>query len=166
MKMARLSSDIAKLEQYSFSGEEITRATGARVIVYDELKAVRDIRELFGEGPAIAILYQSSQNYGHWVALIRRGEREYEFFDPYGIKIDDELTRATFIKTPLLSNLLSGYKVNSNRVRLQANRNHINTCGRWVAYRILQKHMNNREFANYFDMGTPDVMISLLTMHM
>lgn len=166
MNMARLSSDIAKLEDYSFSGTEITAATGAQVFIYDELARVRDIRELFTQGPAVAILYQSSQNYGHWVALIRRSEREFDFFDPYGIKVDDELTRATFIKTPLLSNLLRGYKVNSNNVRLQSNRNHINTCGRWVAYRILQKHMSNREFAAYFDVGTPDVMISLLTMHM
>lgn len=164
--MARLSSDIKKLEDYSFSGNDITKATGAPVIVYDRLKSVESISDLFPPGvTAIAILYQSSQYYGHWVALIRRGECKYEFFDPYGIPLDKELTRATFIKIPYLSRLLAGCQVSSNTVRLQAFRNHINTCGRWVAYRILQKHMNNREFAEYFDIGQPDMMISLLTMH-
>ena len=52
------------------------------------------------------MLYETKQNFGHWTALIKQ-QNFIEFFDSYGLQLDQELNYATYDNTPYLTNLVN-----------------------------------------------------------
>jgi hypothetical protein len=170
---------IQKEKERSLSSKEIYDLCHGkvRILAYDELAGVHDLNELFEPYNAFILLYQASDSYGHWVALTRRrckdnGKWVIEFFDPYGYSIDQEIKmlpkRQGAQSYPRLTELLltSGYdKCVVQNKRLQERGPGINTCGRWVALRVINKDMPLAKFISLFE-GTrlaPDDYVVLMT---
>jgi hypothetical protein len=107
-------------------------------------------------------------NNGHWVGLVRRGN-EIDFFDSYGYNVDyqekfvtnDYLKYETGQNYKYLKFLLdnSQYKINYNKYKLQGK--HTMTCGRFVTLRLLNRHLDNKEFIyRYFNNKfSPDLIV-------
>lgn len=159
----------------ALSMDDLRSASNGRlqVFTYEDLYNIKHIDELFYPYNACIILYQSTPNFGHWVTLIRRKNNttdSLEHFDPYGVKIDDELNGPNRMKFPkLLSRLIlkSGIKtIISNVGRFQSQKALVNTCGRWALIRALLKNKSLEEFTNLFHNQKlePDFYVTALTM--
>ena len=145
----------------SLSNQDIENFLGhsPNIIRYKDLKKFNSIDQALKNGYVI-ILYETKQNFGHWVLVFKRNKNTIEHFDSYGIKPDDELD---FIKPifkiingtvkPYLTYLLlkSKYKVEYNEFKLQKMAPNINTCGRWILLRLLLKDYDIYDFKKILD---------------
>jgi hypothetical protein len=152
---------IKKAEKIDLSGDDILSITNNQTTIhaYSDLDQIDNMEQLFGGKPTVTLLYQTTQNSGHWVCLIKKSESELYFFDPYGLKPDSELQYASYnlrihnnVQTPHLTALISksNYTIDYNKVRLQKFFKDVNTCGRWVAIRILWREMSDDHFNHLF----------------
>lgn len=125
------------------------------IILYNELKNYHNINQILPKVKSYAIiLYQDSPHSGHWTAIMKPNEKEIEYFDSYGKKVDDPLrwsSRETKhnlgIDAPYLSHLLekSGKKIVWNKMKFQKDNDpEISTCGRHCCFRI--QMMKNRGY--------------------
>lgn len=122
-----------------------------RAIRFGDIAKYSSINELMmGEDgridPLLLIIYTSSDNFGHWVALtIDKDRNRINYFNSYGSFIDEaidnipeEHKKESNQSFPHLLKLLSEskYEVHWNDKPLQSMINEegkiINTCGRWV----------------------------------
>lgn len=129
---------------------------GLRTWLYRDLASLEE-EGGFPELP-LAVLYETSPGFGHWVGLLRTPEG-IEHFDSYGLRPDDELKwvpkkyRAAFSEdAPYMVRLLTrveeaGLPVNYSEFRLQHRRPDIATCGRWVALRCRNTDLTAAEFS-------------------
>lgn len=168
---------VSKLEEVDLSGKDIERICNnqVKILPYEALMNIKTVDDFFKPYDSVALLYQTKQNYGHWVAVIRRSNKLVEFYDPYGIAIDTELQLSDYnlrnmggVLTPHLSALLKSenYKVISNTTQLQKVKEHINTCGRYVALRILLKDKPLNSFNDLLSKNKcydSDFWVSVLT---
>ena len=143
------------------------KADETSVILYTDLSKYSSLKEVFGDKKYIIVLLQiAGQNVGHWIALIDHHERGYEHFDPYGIDIDEELDITK--QPPILKTLFeqADKPVTSNTIRLQKQKDDINTCGRWCVARCLMDNMALTEFRDFMNSmdHDKDLSVSLLTM--
>lgn len=112
---------------------------------------------------------------GHWLGVLRRG-MTVEAFDPYGGRKDPWHLNKTFTdyetneefnqERPLLANLIlrSGLTPVYNTQRLQSMRSGIDTCGRHVAVRAMNRHMNIAEYTDWLEsQGPPDQVVAQIT---
>jgi hypothetical protein len=110
------------------------------------------------------ILYQFDGDMGHWVMLrCNTNGRELYFFDSYGNKPDGAwpyivntkgLPEPKHVLSEIIQRHISiGYKLNYNSFNIQGNLKDQgladSECGELVILRILNEHMNDREFAEY-----------------
>ena len=152
---------ILDAEKIPLSGTDLNRITEnkARILVYSELENFSNIDEAFDGGDSLIILYQHSQNFGHWCGLFRNTDwlktKELYFFDPYGLRIDTEIAFSEFQtrrhqgqKVAHLSHLIkeSGYTVTSNDYQYQSDKKTINTCGRHVGLRLRHKDFTPSDY--------------------
>ena len=151
-------------EKVDLSDEDIITITRNQttIMTYEELHKVRHIDELFQSGNvAVTILYQTqTQTEGHWVALIKKGPTSLYFFDSYGLKVDDELQYSAFnlrlhngVATPHLTTLIhqANYTLTQNTHRYQRWFKDVNSCGRWVAVRVLYHNLSDEQFKQLFN---------------
>ncbi len=136
---------------------------------YNELRDVRTAEDLFsGDTKAVLILLEietpGAPKVGHWITLLDLGDH-YEHFDSYGIDMDEEL--AITHEHPYLSDLFRHprKKLVQTPQRLQARREHVNTCGRYCVVRArlmgrLQQFIQLIQVAH----TQPDNAIALMTM--
>ena len=149
---------INRLKRKSLSDEEIFNALKGRtnIFLYGDILGATDIDELFGDFDSAVILYEKEPKLGHWVALLRRGNR-IEFFDPYGIFPDLEksyLNRDYLVSTgqnynklaDLLYHSWNKYVVEYNNFRLQTMKDGVSTCGRHVIARIWNKKLSINQY--------------------
>ena len=61
------------------------------IILYEDLAYAPSLDSILSPYGACVILYQIKPNYGHWCCIFKRTNTLVEFFDPYGMFIDDEL---------------------------------------------------------------------------
>ena len=133
-------------EKVSLSSQNILDITDNQttILEYSDLHQFETLDQAFGGKPAIALLYQAKENFGHWVAIINY-EDSIEFFDPYGLYLDEELDFSLYNKSlhqgkPVkhLTQLIqeTNKKLIVNRKRLQRFKKDVNTCGRHTALRI------------------------------
>lgn len=151
----------------------------AKVVLYSNLKGYSSLNELLNcPGQSIFLLYQQAPNYGHWTCLFKQGNR-IEFFDPYGINVDDELKwtdpsmrKQLHMDKPWLSKLLyespPHYTLIYNQHPFQKRGNDINTCGRWCVLRLLFKNLSLEQFVELFGKSnikkkSLDSIVTLLT---
>jgi hypothetical protein len=168
--------------------EDLTASVGGcRIMRYLEMSQQENIDELFSKNNCIALLYLTkSENFGHWTALIRdEAKHTIYFFDSYGkypdytlIKVVEELKEQLNMTRNYLAKLLlgameqEGWTIDYSDHRLQKTGKGVNTCGRWVAARILRKELSNDEFANLFHTDNPkermdpDFLVTAWTDHL
>lgn len=149
---------VQELKKYSLNEEDMLDLVDgkAKIMTYSELTNYDDIDDALGKHGAIILLYESEKYYGHWTALFKRGN-VIEFFDSYGLKPDDELKmipdnfrRVNNMELPHLTALLyyspKKYRISYNEHYLQELNPDINTCGRWVAMRLIFRDLTLRKF--------------------
>lgn len=140
------------------------------VIRYEELKQFKSLEEMFSTKTAAIIFLdihgETSSSIGHWITVLKHKDH-YEHFDSYGISVDEE-NHITKEPIPYLSNLFSESKipiVDSGR-KLQAQKEDVNTCGRYCVARVHLQKYELKTFYKFLDIiGTdPDRSITLMTM--
>ena len=169
---------IKQLKSIPLSGTDIYNACEKKIKVlkYGQLLQFQTIDEAFNPYDAIALLYEIEKNYGHWVLLLRHRERGIiEFFDSYGMFIDDQLKHVSpafkaqsgqdFI---YLSELLakSDYKVIYNKHKIQSKKENVSSCGRHLCLRYLMKETPLKEYIKIVKSGgsqNPDDVATYLT---
>jgi len=168
---------IEKSESYSFSNDDIQKICNGKVniVMYHDLANYSDLMRLFKNCYPCVLLYETTQYYqGHWICLLYHPkENLVELFDSYGFAPDYDLKYCKF-KTPYLSALIQNTKVkyninfSYNTTCLQAEKNGVNTCGRWASIRAVFQQYNNDQFNNLFtpklSLNNPDEVISLMTL--
>jgi hypothetical protein len=146
------------------SDEEMQEALpNVPILRYEELEEFESIEQLLPKNRSAAVIFISttSENSGHWFAVMRSGKRIY-YFDAYGKRPDKNLLftpkhlRKEFGQSiPYLSYLLNkalddGFKVSFNEVKYQDENPAIQTCGRWIISRInFNLYEKNNTPANY-----------------
>ncbi len=163
------------MKQESLSGEDILKFVDykSNLLEYSKLIEYDDIEDVLGKHGCCILLYQTKENYGHWVVFFKFSPDTIIFFDSYGFCPDCELQLINKkIKDqsnqnyPYLSDLFkkSKYNISFNKSELQDLKKNINTCGKWCGIRILFRKLNNKDFADCFKVSnySPDDIISKL----
>ena len=146
----------------ALGGDEITALLGnnTKILRYKDLFGYRTIEQVLGKEGNAVILYpndMSDINYGHWTAVFYsvndKNEPVIEFFDPYGICVDNELKVGNIKYPNYLSALLakSRFPIEYNDLGFQKLSNNIATCGRHVVTRL--RH-SNISINNYLQLLT------------
>jgi len=168
---------INDLKKIALSGDDIYKALNrnALIMTYADLRKYNNIDDLFKKHDNVVILYETSQGFGHWVALYKARKGVITFFDSYGMKPDDELKfipknfrKENDTNYPLLTYLLykSGYKVEYNQHKLQKDLSDVSTCGRHVIIRLQNKKIPVDQYAKIlrsYKGFSPDDVVTLLT---
>lgn len=118
------------------------------IIKYDKLDSVRHFDEILDKlGRCILLYLTSSENSGHWVAIIKKANT-VEFFDPYGFFPDTQNKNLNSLQSvvenmkqnqPRLLELIAdaGYDLIVNDKPLQEMSPDVATCGRHAATRLM-----------------------------
>lgn len=157
------------------SGRDIVRLVGnrAKVMRYSKLQEYNNIEDVFGGGDAVIVLYESKRNFGHWTLILNRPEN-YEHFDSYGLKPDQELKfvpkpfkQQYYNDIPHLTLLLykSEKPTHYSQYKLQSEKQNVNTCGRWCVVRALLKRLSEDQFHELFTGKgvNPDAVVTMVT---
>lgn len=162
---------INKSEDVDLSGDDVRNLCRGEVeiVPYHTLDNYDSIENLLSKFGAVILLYETRENFGHYVALFYNKDNDLEFFDSYGMKPDEELNYATYNDKAYLTDLLKKYnkKIIANTEKLQVFKEDINTCGRWTAMRIFfRKEYSLREFVELFSKNShynADFWVSAIT---
>ena len=130
----------------SLSGREVLNLLNHKcnLVQYSDLHKISTIDVLLGQHKKCVLLYQTSHNYGHYVAVWEYHDTIF-FFDSYGGIVDSQLKYVPHdMKEELNSNhnylirLLykSGKKVEFNQYQFQSRDPHVAVCGRWCVNRL------------------------------
>lgn len=129
-----------------------------------EIKTYRQIKKL---PKCLFVLYESRPRVGHW-CLVFDDDGRYEFFDPYGIMIDDQLAYSFYENmeqklTKLLINT-EDPTFEINDLQFQKKEKGINTCGKWccIRYWMYKNGFTKKEFDDifYYEMKNRDEVVS------
>ena len=163
------------LQKKTLSNHEILEKleNKANLMTYSDLMQYDNLDDALGQHDALVLLYETKENFGHWVAIFKRGNL-IEHFDSYGYFPDDELDfipdyfrEIEGIDYPHLSYLLdkSPYKLSFSEHKLQKHKEDVNTCGRWVIARLLLRHLPLKDFEKLFKGKEfdPDFIVTLFT---
>jgi hypothetical protein len=151
---------IKKIKEYALSNDDINKILepDTKIFTYPEFGDMESIDEAFDQlGRCIFLFLTQSDTVGHWLCMFKRGDDTIEYFDSYGEKPEAQREWLTPEKLeelgegePYLYNLLkaSGYKVYYNKFPYQADKNDVNSCGRWAVSRLIMKDYSNLQFYN------------------
>lgn len=167
-----------KDKSLALTGKQVQKISGfkPKVLTYPELIKYNSIEELLGNVEAVIILYLTSKNYGHWCCLFKYpNSNKIEFFDSYGLIIDDELAFVddnfrvdNNMAYPHLTYLLTKYDgpIEYNEFQLQdPNDTKSQTCGRHVGFRLRLRFLPLLDYISIFNKSkyTPDQIITFFT---
>lgn len=173
---------IKQSEKIDLTGADIHRITDGqcKILAYEELENIESLEQILNPHGCVMILYQTARDFGHWVALFRddpNNTKNLEFFDPYGLKVDEELDinsefhlrQHNGVRTPHLSALIEkgNYNVKSNTFRLQKFLKDVETCGRHVGFRIRMREISLNKYIKLLTTNktyNPDFWVSALTL--
>lgn len=141
------------------TGEDIEKLLGFRpsIMMYKSLsKFLDDPSKFFNilkKKKVIFVLYPTVSVYnGHWCVIIKN-HFGYEFFDPYGLDMDNEklfINPISLVFTESYLNYLKLLFLNTpyihNKFPFQQMKDGINTCGRWCVHRALNKPLSNQSY--------------------
>jgi len=136
-----------------------------KIVKFADLENYASIYDLLPKKIDFVVILTETEgvNTGHWQLLLRNNN-VFEFFDSYG---DEPKTIIKFITKKMNQYLGNDYnkdmghilksikptdKLIINKYEFQSDTNDVNTCGRWVASRIIQfmLGMDNKQFINWF----------------
>lgn len=136
---------------------------------YSLLKKYKNIDEALYPHNKLVLLYETKDNYGHWVCVWKNNKGDIHFFDSYGEMPDDQFnfipeffkkhTYGTSLYPegmPKLTQLLydyvnkTGNKVKYNEFLFQGKNTF--TCGKWVILRLLYPNLTEYEFKKFIDL--------------
>lgn len=154
---------------YPITGDNILSICGgeANIVTSSDLYKYKNIDDVLGKYGATIIFYDKKDDpVGHWSCIFRKG-KTLEFFDPYGMDIDEPLdfTGGKSYLKALCYN--SKYRLTYNPYSIQKYSKNISTCGRFVGLRILLREMDIHKFADLFFKNkhyTPDFWVTCITM--
>jgi len=141
----------------------------AKIYTYDQLLNFKTIEDLFRDTNKVIILYLvKNPHFGHWCCLFKQ-PRGYNFFDPYGEMVDDELNYLTKQKRKELHEerkylhyLLQDKTCYYNYICFQGKKSQ--TCGCHTSYRLQHSHLTIEEYAKqcFIDKGinNPDIIVA------
>lgn len=170
-------SELKNRERDQLSERDIQRIaapTNVKILVYEDLASMDTINDIFpGSTEAVALLYQTSRNSGHWVTLLfNKDARRLTFYDSYGFRVDDELKLENYNHEAYLTRILGNSthlfdNFDENNKRMQARVEDVNTCGRYTALRCRYKDLKNSEFNDMIKpimLKHPDDVVTMLTL--
>jgi hypothetical protein len=163
---------IHNAEDVDLTGQDIRTKTnnGVLPMSYSELAKYQTIDQLFQRSNYICLLYETRSNYGHWVLISKLSENTVEFFDPYGLSVDQELKyvpdnyrKELNEDIPHLTLLLRGYKVVSSNSKLQKFKENVNTCGRHCVMRYKLRKMTLHHYIGFMmnSRNSSDYLVTL-----
>lgn len=172
-----MNSLIKELENISLSNDEVLKLVNgkANLILYPELSKINNIDDVLNPYGACIILFLTKKNYGHWTCIFKLDEDTIEYFDPYGLYIDDALNfkmNKYFRKVnnqdfSHLTYLLykSPYTITYNQYKFQKKMNGVSTCGRHTAMRLILRKLSLEQYKELMTSGkySPDKLVTLLT---
>lgn len=179
--MPTIKQTIVKAERIDLTDDDLVDLTRGKcnILAYEDLEKYNTIDEVLGEYKCAIILFQSTQNTGHWVTIFTSAQNPnlLIFYDPYGWPIDSELKYSKYNlrvhqgeEVAHLSYLIeqSNYKVISNPNQYQSNAKDTRTCGRHTAVRVVFRKMSVNQYkhfiTNSFQGMNPDQSVSMLTL--
>ena len=142
---------VEQTKNYSLSNYDLLKIQpNIKITMSTDLSKLRFADQLFNFQGLGILLWQWSENAGHWLGLIKK-DSTIEIYDPYAFKfnkINEKLNSNMGIDPSVLINLIkkSGYKIIFNKTRNQEIKSDDSTCGRWVLLRLLFKNYNIKEF--------------------
>lgn len=165
---------VRHFEARALSGEDLHKLCEGKshVLRYRELGQFSSLRDALGRHRAMIVLYETRENYGHWVAVLETDRGALEVFDPYGARdVDAELEfiPKAIRPPPYLSRLIAQGEfrtVNYNKCDLQKFSHLVNTCGRWCGLRIALRDVPLKRFLELFigQRMPADWLVTALTM--
>jgi hypothetical protein len=136
-----------------------------KIVKFADLEKYESIYDLLPKKIDFVVILTETEgvNTGHWQLLLRNNN-VFEFFDSYG---DEPKTIIKFITKKMNQYLGNDYnkdmghilksikptdKLIINKYEFQSDTNDVNTCGRWVASRIINfmLGMDNKQYINWF----------------
>ncbi len=187
-------SNLKREVNYSLSVKDIVRLSCAISSKEDDIPVVIDYKELgqdiddvFRESNKVIMLFvlreDKSQTLGHWIGLLRSRERDkdernefhfhYEFFDPYGLKPDEEFKwlgreeaanlnqiRGHLVRL-LYDKSKQGCTILYNEHPFQKQGKNVATCGRWVGFRMMMSSIQLPKFIKLFNKWNDQLITSL-----
>lgn len=144
-----------------------TQSRNCKWLLYDELGQYKTMEDLLSLGAAVVLLQieaPRAPKVGHFILLLDH-KSHIEHFDSYGLNIDQE---TAITQEHHLTNLFrnSRKRIAENGRKLQTLREDVNTCGRWVAARLLLRQMELDAFIkliSYYHVH-PDDLVAIMTM--
>ena len=144
----------------SLSGSEVLKLMDHKcnLVAYSSLHLIKSIDELLGKHRKCVLLYQTSKNYGHYVAIWEYNNTIF-FSDSYGGIVDSQLKYVPHdMKEELNSNhnylirlmYNSGKKVEFNQYELQSRDPEVSTCGRHCVERLRFPEISIDEYYKIF----------------
>ena len=133
-------------------------AVNSHIIKYSQLKNYKNISQLLKkDGDYKILLYEQSENSGHWTLLLRYGNT-IEYFDSYANKPNVPLKWSEDVNANLdqypeyLDRLLlnqNKFHVIYNRHPFQSEFNDSGTCGKHVLLRLIKFHYDGLTLPQY-----------------
>lgn len=166
-----MKSFIKKVEAAPISFDYIKQSIGPKhveqtsFVTYDELKPVQKMTDILtDQKPNLIILLNNKKDIGHFILIMKYGNN-YEHFDSYGLKWDQELAITHQPKLKMFFSAMYSSHVTNNTMNLQTWDRSSNTCGRYVVARLLLRHIPLQAFLDIFQTNiTADHIISYLTL--
>ena len=173
--MAGIENLITYFRKQDLTGDDIYKMINKAPVPYSQLGKYKSLKELLGKEGYVVILYEVSQNSGHWVCMVDQGDTIY-FQDSYGYPPDAPITRGLVPydqkNYPLyLSKLIqtNTKKFDYNKIDYQSKNPNTGDCGRWSCVKCLLKDVPNDKFRQMFFNNqnpylTSDNLVVLLTL--
>lgn len=146
---------------------DLTRYFGKRdfknIIKYSDLADYHSIQQLLPRNKSWKIILIENQlNSGHWALLLRYGNT-IEWFNSYGTFPSLELDFISHLQNSflnqdvkhlniLLTQALSKFKIIYNKRQLQKVQDGVNTCGKWVIWRIIMMEKYNMDLQQFINL--------------
>ena len=135
------------------------------IVKYSDLDEFKSLNDLMNGNNYVIILIESQKNSGHWVALYKKDNNTYYYFNSYGKKYDDDISTICAMSDLILGNERNSIRnlaqksnadIVYNKVRYQNNTS--TTCGRWclLAITMFNMNYNMKQLQNFFKNSVKD----------
>lgn len=131
------------------------------LVLYSDIQKYNSIDSLLGKYGICVVLYNDKAEVGHWILLLHNRSTDYvELFDSYA---DNYSVKEEFKKrhNDLFEKIYKGgYNLLYNDSNLQKLSDNVNTCGRWVIVRALERNKHIDTFVKDIKESAKDQKIS------